>query len=58
MTELEQLLSEALASQSEHVISLAERLDDLTALLQATRARQDHLARQLAYLLELATAVD
>lgn len=58
MTELEQLLSQALASQSEHVISLAERLDALTAILKATRARQDHLARQLEYLLELATAVD
>ena len=56
MTELEQLLSEALASQSEHVISLAERLDDLTALLQATRAQQERLARQLDYLMALATA--
>ena len=58
MTELEQLLTEALASQSEHVISLAERLDALTELLQATRAHQDQLARRLDYLMGLAAARD
>jgi len=43
MTELEHLLTEALASQSEHVASLAERLNDLTELLLATRAQQERL---------------
>ena len=56
MTELEQLLTEALASQSEHVASLAVRLNDLTELLLATQAKQEHLARQLDYLMALATA--
>lgn len=56
MTELEQLLTEALASQSEQVASLAERLNDLTELLLATRAQQDRLASQLDYLMALAAA--
>ena len=56
MTELEQLLTEALASQSGHVASLAERLNDLTELLLATRAQQERLASQLDYLMALATA--
>ncbi len=56
MTELEQLLTEALASQSGQVASLAERLDDLTELLLATRAQQDRLASQLDYLMALAAA--
>ena len=58
MTELEKLLSEALASQSEHVNSLAGRLNDLTEHLLATRAQQEHLARQLDYLMTLAMAGD
>ena len=56
MTELEQLLTEALASQSEHVASLAERLNDLTELLLATREQQERLASQLDYLMALAAS--
>ena len=54
MTELELLLTEALASQSEHVASLAERLNDLTELLVATRTQQEALARELDFLMSLA----
>ena len=54
MTELEQLLTEALAWQSEQVASLAERLNDLTELLVATRTQQEALARELDFLMSLA----
>lgn len=58
MTELEQLLSEALASQSEHVASLAERLTDLTAHLEAIHKQQLDLGRKVHWLMSLVVDSD
>lgn len=58
MTELEQLLSEALASQSEHVASLAERLTDLTAHLEAIQEQHLDLGTKVHWLMSLVVDSD